>query len=502
MTKGWAISLALFAAAGSLTANPREKVTAPATVRHIDLLDAPEAKALARRARQIGDAVYPQIVKLFDTGGPQPPAQFDIVFRRHLSLPQVRDGGEPFGYACRGTVFLNASLLCPKPDDFEAVLVHEMTHVAQDYPHMACRHAWQYYGHYVGFKLAHPFRGYPSQPPSYWVEGLADYVCAKLGHTNSMDCPQCNESFPHYQSGYSCASAFLLYIDDTYGTEVIRQLNAALRRGVYAEDFFATATGKPLPALWEDFQKTKAFKPIAGDFNTLHEALNVASHPTAREMPALINNYFARNPEAKRFFAAFPMLSGLTPEQVQSEIESFLYTRRQPWGPAAAAAAEAAAGELDEALGRPGNPPPKDLRARVNQFFERHPDLKEYAAAHDWIKGDLPPDFRRAVKNFLLTKWAPGGPASIAADEFMARLKNADRLPGWRKSEHGTVTFNALDAGAPVYPITRTFDCRKNGDPTTYHYTVAQASSQAPWIMRRAWHTNAKGRLMAELATP
>jgi hypothetical protein len=144
--------------------------TGTKSVRSVNVRDAPEARALAERARQIGDDLYPQILGLLGDGKSEPPRQFDIVIRQHLGPPGLDGESDAlWGLACRETVFLNAGWLCDHPEALDHVMIHEMAHVAQNYPHFAYRHVWQWCAHYLAFTAAHPFRSYPPAEPTYWT---------------------------------------------------------------------------------------------------------------------------------------------------------------------------------------------------------------------------------------------------------------------------------------------------------------------------------------------
>src|SRR6516225_689926 len=103
----------------------------------------------------------------------------------------------------------------------DAVLIHEMAHVGQ------------------GAKWYRWFR-----TPRYWQEGIADFVRFKLGYTNGVGCPQCSVEFPHYTSGFWCAGAFLVYLDQHYGSNLVQQLNSQICQGNYAPGLFEQTTGR------------------------------------------------------------------------------------------------------------------------------------------------------------------------------------------------------------------------------------------------------------------
>jgi hypothetical protein len=115
-----------------------------ASVRKIDFSEAPEVRALAERARQIGNEMYPRVVALLADDSSKIPRQFDIVFKKHLA--------GYFGQTAGATINLRAAWFAKNPTDLDETLIHEMSHVAQKYPSKA----WD-----------------------YWGEGIADYVCYK-----------------------------------------------------------------------------------------------------------------------------------------------------------------------------------------------------------------------------------------------------------------------------------------------------------------------------------
>ncbi len=128
-----------------------------ASVRKVDFSEAPEAKELAEHARRIGIEVYPKILALLADGASKLPRQFDIVLKKRL------EGN--FGQTVGTTINLRAEWFAKNPTDLDATLIHEMSHVVQMYPSKA----WD-----------------------YWGEGIADYVCYKLGYTNQWNWPHCS----------------------------------------------------------------------------------------------------------------------------------------------------------------------------------------------------------------------------------------------------------------------------------------------------------------------
>jgi hypothetical protein len=252
-------------------------------VRKVDYSDVPRVKELAEHAREIGNENYPKILALLTNESSKFPQQFDIIFKSHLRLRQFGEQ-EPAGYVVGTTVYLDADVFLnptnsdwigDDPTNFTKVLVHEMAHVAQQYK---------------------------SKVPEYWREGIAEFVRYKLGFTNGYRCPECSEEFPSYTSGYTCAGAFLLYLDSIYGLSLVRQLNSELQHGSYSDTFFLKATGKNLNELWIQFQTTSAYTPTAARINKLHEALGYKDSNPPKDVVARFEKFIKEQPEDFEIF--------------------------------------------------------------------------------------------------------------------------------------------------------------------------------------------------------
>lgn len=279
-----------------------------AAVRKVDFSKAPELKELAEHARQFGNEMYPKVCALFADEGAKPPRQFDIVLKPLKSLRT----GETFVELRRIT--MNSMHLTNNPnrqEAFDKVLVHEMTH-------MALRHD--------AFRWSRPHGG--------WEEGLANYAYYKLIGTNGWGCPECDAVYPHYTSGYTCAGAFLLFVEAMCGSNITHQLNAELRRNRYSDSFFAKTTGRSLEDLWADFQKTSAFKPSAVEAFKLQQAIGYEHGEPPRNAVARFNKYVEQHANAfTRKAIKSANLNGQPVTDIQRLIVVYLYFN-QPGGPA------------------------------------------------------------------------------------------------------------------------------------------------------------------------
>jgi hypothetical protein len=281
-------------------------------VRSVDCSEAPEMKDWTERARRVGDDLYPQVCALLAEKGSRFPQQLDICFKKHLQKGRSGEAGIT-------QVYINAEWAAQFQNDpvvFDQLIVHEMTHVAQAYQH----------------RLFGGLLYWMPQTPSCWQEGMADYACFKLGLTRGVSCPQCGLLFPHYQNGYSCAGAFLLYLEASYNTNLVRELNRVLRRGSYSDEFFLNATGKRLPDLWAEFQKTPAFTPAAARALELRRELGYENDKPPKDIEARFKTYVdQRAGESEKDFLKSATVNGEIVNGIQTRIALYLYAT-QPGG--------------------------------------------------------------------------------------------------------------------------------------------------------------------------
>lgn len=83
--------------------------------------------------------------------------------------------------------------------------------------------------------------------------------------------------------------------------------------------------------------------------------------------------------------------------------------------------------------------------------------------------------------------------------DFLKGLKARGRQPGWSKEETGEAY---LEAYSYFGPKSVTFNLRKPGNSSNYHYTVIQAAKGGAWKLQRAWRTNQKGRTIEVYGSP
>jgi hypothetical protein len=185
----------------------------------IDYSQARDLEAWAHKAADIVAEWHPRIAQMLASEGFRPPMRVKLIFRE-------MDG---VAGTAGDTIYISAQWIRAHPDDF-GMVIHELVHVVQAYP--------------------------PGNRDAGWlVEGIADYI--RFFHYEPHVKVHIDPQRSNYRKdGYRVAGAFLDWIVRTHGPDLIRKLNAALRKGKYRDDLFKELTGKTPDELWADFIAT------------------------------------------------------------------------------------------------------------------------------------------------------------------------------------------------------------------------------------------------------
>jgi len=111
----------------------------------------------------------------------------------------------------------------------------------------------------------HVIQSYPRYDPPWLAEGIDDYVRFWI-YEPSPPRPL-NPARIHYTNSYQMTGAFLACLVANCDKDIVRKLNAALRKGEYKSELFKEYTGKDLDTLWDEFKESLA--PI-GSHGTDH----------------------------------------------------------------------------------------------------------------------------------------------------------------------------------------------------------------------------------------
>lgn len=83
------------------------------------------------------------------------------------------------------------------------------------------------------------------------------------------------------------------------------------------------------------------------------------------------------------------------------------------------------------------------------------------------------------------------------AEQFLVALERKGRLPGLNHDPQGDF-FVSKDSGFETYPFSITFDFRKKGVASVYHYSLIQESKNQSWKLQKTWQTDSNGKTLEE----
>lgn len=213
---------ALFFAATLLPCPAEEP---PFTIK-TDLSAAPQCEAFAEKAKKIAEEWYPKIN--------------DILFGKERGLPakEVTIEFKPMdgvAHASGHKITISAEWVTVKQPDDYGMVVHELTHVVQNYRR----------------------RG----NPGWLTEGIADYVRDRHYEPGKRSFRP-NPVRSHYKQGYGITGAFLAWLEAEKDKDIVGKLNRACYEGKYKDELFEEYAGKPLDDLWREYvEATRRDRP-------------------------------------------------------------------------------------------------------------------------------------------------------------------------------------------------------------------------------------------------
>jgi len=213
----------------------------------LDVSHAPDAGEYALKTSALLMEWYPRINDiLYNSDHPLPFSEIHVVFEPVLVIK-----GAP-AFARGNELHVNSEYIKRMPDDFRAMMIHELTHINQHYTLI--------------------------RPDMSWVvEGIADYVRHKfyekdirptLRLTSNAQLTGYAPIDPYFfglqQSGvsladrgylrsYTIASTFLFWLEQRKDPQIVRHLNLSISQGQYSPDLFRQFCGQSLDDLWAAF---------------------------------------------------------------------------------------------------------------------------------------------------------------------------------------------------------------------------------------------------------
>ena len=184
-----------------------------------DTTGAPELRGwVDKQLKPICHEWYPKLVEQLPSENYEAPQKFIIYFRNDMDGVAYTMGTQ---IHCAG-VWFSRNL----DGEAKGAVVHEMVHMVQQYR--------------------------SRRNPGWLVEGLCDYI-RWFQYEPANARPRVNFSRANYDDSYRTTGAFLNYVVDKHGEEIIPKLNAAMREDRYSDELWKEYTGKSAPDLWADF---------------------------------------------------------------------------------------------------------------------------------------------------------------------------------------------------------------------------------------------------------
>lgn len=192
----------------------------PAVEVTTDTTEVPDLAPWADEAKALVHEWYPKVVAMLASEGFSPPSKIKLVFQKNKR--GVAD-------ASGTTIRIAADWVRGHPED-KGMVIHEMTHVIQNYRRGRVDAGWL-------------------------VEGIADYVRYVRFEPDAPP-KRIDPTRAHYTDAYNTTARFLAWIERTYDKTIVNELNDALRHREYDPELFPIYTGRTLDQLWTGFLKS------------------------------------------------------------------------------------------------------------------------------------------------------------------------------------------------------------------------------------------------------
>ncbi|MGD0536388.1 MAG: alpha-L-fucosidase [Verrucomicrobiota bacterium] len=182
----------------------------------VDYSKAPECEAFARKAQALCTDWYPKVNAILN--GPSQPLPYSTVELEFAPMDGVAATGG-------NHIEVSAEWVTKKAPDDYGMVIHEMTHIVQDY-----------HGKGAG----------------WLTEGIADYI-RDFRFEPGKRAHRINPEKNSYRQGYGVAAAFLDWLERTKHPGIVGALSRATRAGTYRPALFKECCGEDLDALWKEF---------------------------------------------------------------------------------------------------------------------------------------------------------------------------------------------------------------------------------------------------------
>lgn len=195
--------------AGSALAEPAFKVT-------VDTSKAPECAAFAEKSKRLVEEWYPKINEiLFEKGHLLPATEIALIFEPMKGVADTR----------KNVIRISAEWVTKKAPNDYGMVIHELTHVVQDYQ---------------------------GKGEGWLTEGIADYIRDRHFEPGVRH-HRIDPDKSSYRQAYGTAATFLMWLEEHKDKAIVHKLNVASHDGKYSPALFKEYCGADLDALWKEF---------------------------------------------------------------------------------------------------------------------------------------------------------------------------------------------------------------------------------------------------------
>jgi hypothetical protein len=237
----------LFTTAGTCGA-----AAAPVQIR-FDTSQTPDAAAYTRAITGLIQEWYPKInAILFGADSPLRFTEIQVVFEPRIQWGSGSKLTEVPAYANGNAIHVNFGYLTRMPDDYKAMLIHELAHVNQQYGKVPSDAGWLVEG--IADYIRHKYFEKDIEPKLRLdKEGYLKGYSREAPFFFSLEQSKARLDDRGYRLSYTVASVFLFWLEERKDRAIIPVLNLALSKHQYSEKLFRQQCGAPLDALWREF---------------------------------------------------------------------------------------------------------------------------------------------------------------------------------------------------------------------------------------------------------
>ncbi len=183
-----------------------------------DTTEAPECETFAAKAKTLCEEWYPKINEMLY--GPEHKLPTDVVRLKFAPMKGV-------AYTSGDGIHIASQWIARAPNDY-GMVIHELTHVVQNYAHGGA---------------------------GWLTEAIAEYVRDAKFEPGVRHFRFDEKS--SYKGGYNLSGTFLTWLEAEKDKDIIRELNDASANKTYTPELFEKLCGKPLDELWAEFGETQ-----------------------------------------------------------------------------------------------------------------------------------------------------------------------------------------------------------------------------------------------------